>query len=519
MATAATYPTGALRDALERTATDPDLPAASKQRELRTIRDELRHLSGYADTLLGELSLAEQRDALDAEDESLRIHEDSAIREEMLRRKMATPEQLDAAGLTSREEVAERRADGTLSEAIHPADWLPSLHPRDRLGRWADAPANPRAETVRPPHTPSEAPSRPPPRPDDPLVLAGVPYDVADGFRDSEPAFISSLERDERAAEERRAAPLLLDNTSLWGELSRRSAARWEGWRNTRDTDQEEWRRPEGLTYSPGVAAITSPADAEGYLATRGVEAHLTPPATPQGDNLALDVDFFRQIAQAVTDAQDRYPQLRDGKHPLKRVVFWSDSKLRERGAWSLTSMQDLVWGTSGLSIDDPDRNPDMSSIPFPDGSPADTPDPADWAGDPVVIVISDIHQFGLQARRPEPNQINSYADYTPYGRMMHELGHAVQAAAGVEDDAIMSGGGPGENEFDWLNEAELGPGLMQDISPYGASSPGEGWAEVFSTLNVPGALDKVRERSPLAAEKAEELRDLAKGKGFGPLL
>lgn len=581
MATAVTYPTGALREALERTASDPGTPAASKQRELRTIRDELKHLAGYADSLLGELALAEEREALDAQQEELRLHEDAAIREEMLRRGLATEEQLDQLGLTSSGELAERRADGTLAEAVSAADFLPSLHPRGRTGRWIDAPERlvrrgefergqlvhwerdgetfggtvveppdadgyatldvggvsvavqaarlrhgavpPGRDARRPvPRTPEAEPdlpeSMPRPRPEDPFIEAGLPPLVADGLRATEPPFIAGLPSSSREPMERIQGEKVARDRSEWDELSRIARDRWSHWRESGDADRSTWTRPDGLTYSPEVEAIGSPADAEAFLATRGVEARLTPPDTEQGRNLAADTDFFRQIAQAVADAQDRTPGIASGPHPLKRVSLWSNTEQARRGPIGTAAVQDAVWAQTGIALDDPDVNTAMHAVPASEDDP-EAADPRRWEGQPSVVIISDINQYGLQARGELEGQETSYADWTPYGRMTHELGHVAFAASGAEDEGIRRDQDPALLETEWLTDEALGPDSLYEVSPYAATNAGEAWAETYATLHVPGALERLRERQPRLAGRLERMRETANAKGWGEIL
>lgn len=121
MSATETYPTRAMREALERTASAADLPASGRARELRAMRDELVHLAGYAETLLGDLSLVREGSAIDAADEELRRRENADLREELLRRGQASPDELDALGYHSHDALDEMARDGTLSEASWPS--------------------------------------------------------------------------------------------------------------------------------------------------------------------------------------------------------------------------------------------------------------------------------------------------------------------------------------------------------------------------------------------------------------
>jgi hypothetical protein len=531
LAVTATYPTGAIRDALERAANDPELPASARQRELRTIRDELKHLAGYADSLLGNLSLAEQRDALDR-DEEFRLAEDAAIREEMLRRGLATEDQLDELGLHASAEVAERRADGTLAESVSAADFLAYQHPRGRAGQFVDALRDP----VPHAHPPaglggpgqeglflggSLPESMPPPRPDDPLIALGVPPLVADGLRADEPQNVLNLPAPQRREAEEAVGRMLLDHPEDWPMYEDAARERWELWREAEGHDPASWTPPEGVTYSPEVQKIASPADAEAYLKGRGVDARLTPPDTEQGRHLASDTDWFRQIAQAVTDAQDRYPVLTSGAHPLGTVALWSDTNQWERSDVSVSTIQDAVWGVTGYEVADADRNPRMLPMTFGQDDLDGAYTAADSAGHKTDILISDVDQDFLQSRQPSEGV--SDADITPYGRMTHELGHAVYSASGLQDEDLESSGDNAYVTLDGMVQGSFTPSLAMEVSPYAGAAMTEAWAEFFSTLNVPGAYESLAGRSPGAAVALQQLRERANQvgaeRGVGRLL
>lgn len=104
------FPTGPLREALERAAVDPALDPELRARALRDMAREVKRLAGQAETLAGEAELqAEAR-------RSERVREDREIAEELVRRGMASEERLAELGLV--EAFSER------------------LHPRGRTGRF-----------------------------------------------------------------------------------------------------------------------------------------------------------------------------------------------------------------------------------------------------------------------------------------------------------------------------------------------------------------------------------------------
>jgi hypothetical protein len=277
-------------------------------------------------------------------------------------------------------------------------------------------------------------------------------------------------------------------------------AKRFDQWKETSDAVPDLWQPPEGVTYSPEVQAINTPEDAESYLATRGIEAQLTPEDTEQGRNIRKDADFFREIAQAVTDAQDRYPVLKDGPVPLKHIALWNHIK----GSIPVHGDdKDGVWGVTSTNFDD-GTNPKW--MPFaPDGNPKNT-----WIG------LNDRNQFGFQVRHDTSALMGmmGWAGQSPYGRMMHELGHATYSAAGLsqaDHDSADEAEAKGEDDFDAVDidvfmDANFTPRDMASISEYGLSSSAEAFAEMYATLNVPGALDTIPVSVRRRLERAQKV-------------
>lgn len=280
-------------------------------------------------------------------------------------------------------------------------------------------------------------------------------------------------------------------------------------WR-TYDSDRSEWKPPEGVTYAPEVQAIKSPQDAEKYLATRGVDADFRLPDTAQGHNIAADVDFFRQIAQAVTDAQDRYPVLKDGPVPFRNIRLWSNIETQSPSMANDGSLTG-VWAVTAVDTTEPNRNPQWAPIPY---------NAQNEAGHTTDVVLIDANQHGFQSREDAGSRDGStaWAGLTPYGRMMHEMGHAVLSASGLTYRFRMA---RKRDEEGWLIEAfgraGWSPSIGAHLSNYGASSPDEMWAEVFSTVNVPGALERTVSRmpgfGPLIEDLRREVNDYAKEK------
>lgn len=332
--------------------------------------------------------------------------------------------------------------------------------------------------------------------------LMDVPTDGLDPFVDLDPTLAAAIKWFEppeieksppflRHVAEADVVRRMQDDPDARETLLEDYRTRWEQWKETTDTKPEKWTPPKGVTYSPAVKQINSPADAVAYFKTIGVDASgLIPPDTEQGRNIAKDTDFFRQIAQAVTDGQKRNPVLKKGPYPLGRIAFFSNTEGGKDRDHGIGKSQTGVWATTGIDIGLP-NNVNMYSLP-PDGSgPAD---PWTYAGHLTAIVISDINQGGVQDRSaPIANGDTAISDQTPYGRMTHEIGHAVYQAAGTDswdsrhyeqDDAPW--------DMNLLTKADVGPQAVDSFSHYAATNPGEAWAEIYSILHVPGALKTV---------------------------
>lgn len=277
------------------------------------------------------------------------------------------------------------------------------------------------------------------------------------------------------------------------------------------DSDPAKWEPPPKVTYAPAVQAINTPEDAERYLQDRGIRASLKPPPTEHGENLRKDADFFRQIAQAVTDAQDGFPVLRNGPFPLREVKLWSNLKHRPPHDMMTPEARTGIWAVTAVDIDD-GKNREMTSAI--DGTP-----------EYVGIAINDHNVYGLQDRHEEAagSGLTANADLTPYGRMLHELGHAVYAAAGYDQDDMhgiraMTDEQEADPHF-WptlngrvFEEANLDPFTMQEaLGDYAASSIPEAWAELFATLHVPGALGQL---PPEIQEKFRRAQEIANRSG-----
>lgn len=243
--------------------------------------------------------------------------------------------------------------------------------------------------------------------------------------------------------------------------------------------------------YRSEVAAIESWRDAERVLEGHGIEATLRPlPGSP----LERDGEFFRQITEAVLVAKDKFPALTDGPVPLKRVSLASNQSLEpaflrdensRRGVWAIAAV-------------DTDRSVELLNGLFYGRQP-------EYAG----VVINDYGR-DITARRIRATQMGGLgptAD-SPFGRMLHEMGHVVYTASGIGQEFyadLDEGAVPFSMKA--LEKAGLGPGFFDAWTTYGANAPNEAWAEAFAALNFPeGAHDEFR---PLAEDVWEGLEDL----------
>lgn len=237
-----------------------------------------------------------------------------------------------------------------------------------------------------------------------------------------------------------------------------------------------------GVVYNEEVAAITGAADAERVLGEYGLEAHLTSTVR------ALHPEFYKQITQATLDALRNFPALGSGtedRSPLRGVMLASavHEDVTQKAGIGTTGFG--IWGATGA-------DPRTTSMAVVDEN--ERPQPRS-AG--LFIMLND-YNTGNDGQGPFEGKDYevagadiALADQSAYGRMTHELGHAVASASGFSFSQ-----GPehyADPEVDAFTDADLGPEDVQALSKYGASSAPEAWAEIFTTLNTPGALDHVR--------------------------
>lgn len=122
---------GVLRGRLEAIARDSESDATSRVAKLRAMRDELLSAAGVADSYLGDVNLEREAQAQEIKQALIEARERADIRERALFEELATPEQLDAEGFLSHQELDYLEEEGLLIEEVLGFE---RLHPRKRKG-------------------------------------------------------------------------------------------------------------------------------------------------------------------------------------------------------------------------------------------------------------------------------------------------------------------------------------------------------------------------------------------------
>ena len=147
-------PTRTLRTFID-AAADDSSPAAPRIRELRLLREELVSLEGEVDRALN--AIESQDDSLPAHTrrDLLLLRENADLREELVVRELATPDELDQIGMVSHETIDRCLEMGVIEEAIRrflgggsigaglsglAARTFEAKHPRGRAGKWIESP-------------------------------------------------------------------------------------------------------------------------------------------------------------------------------------------------------------------------------------------------------------------------------------------------------------------------------------------------------------------------------------------
>lgn len=262
------------------------------------------------------------------------------------------------------------------------------------------------------------------------------------------------------------------------------------------------------ITYDKEIADNVHDAkSAETYLTGLGLVAKLSDENLGPTEN---NPAFFKDISQAVKDAITNHPVLLEPKTKgsLKAVRMASRDKalLKKYDAeeWDeTTGSASGLWGTTGS---DPDAR--AAQGPPTDDRPALDPDPTM----PTAIELWNVwpadrgeyntpgYDFNSREATPGLQGYLSWADSIPYGTMMHELGHATARAAGLDGATLPQG--RMDQQMRWYNpyptpgyltlmdKFDLNPAEIARFSKYAAADPSEAWAEIFTTMNTPGALE-----------------------------
>jgi len=124
-----------IREQIEAAAQRSDIDEVERTALLRSFRDRLVELQGAVARYAADgRALAEAKQVIGYEaDEKLRAN--ATIRDQLIERNMATPEELDEMGFFSHADLDKLTEEGLLEEAIN---FLERLHPRDRSGKWTD---------------------------------------------------------------------------------------------------------------------------------------------------------------------------------------------------------------------------------------------------------------------------------------------------------------------------------------------------------------------------------------------
>lgn len=256
--------------------------------------------------------------------------------------------------------------------------------------------------------------------------------------------------------------------------------------------------------FDKDVLAVHDQATAEAFFKALGVTAHLDlSQGAAASEPEANKARFYREIAQATKDAFARSPSLKDGTWaPLKGVVLTSnlppDRKAKfqkarhgpmSEGYWASTGASpyttNTTWGVPGKQRYNEDARKEGIWITINDAATNE---------DNRKAIIN--HMDGRETGQ-------SVALSSIYGRMTHELGHAVDQSGFRFSVPVTQWSEP---ELELLDK-HLTTLDMLNISEYGDSSPLEGWAEVYATLHTPHAMDNL---PPLLVQDLHELQAAA---------
>lgn len=250
------------------------------------------------------------------------------------------------------------------------------------------------------------------------------------------------------------------------------------------------------LSLDADVRQARDEASAARYMRGLGLDADLS--------GLEWEPRAFAEIAQATKDAMARFPVLRDGGSGHGRLVgVRSAPAVRGLAAEAReVAAKAEVWAVTGPA-------------------PAMLPDPERTDGPTIVLsapTAAAVREVAAEMGVP-PSEMEmdtpamaaglvggtAHADRRPYGRMMHELGHALAQTWGISYSD--------RDEGALLTEVGLSPREMSRVSSYGSSSSPEAFAEAFTTVYSPGELERL---PPDLQAKLRRFRELLESWGDG---
>ena len=139
------YPTAAIRELIDETVRDDSLTADAKARELSLLKEDLSVMVGEIDRHLLEARKLAEAERLVQSSAMMQLRESADIRDELIRRGLATETQMDATGYRSHEQLDAWLADRFgLEEALIGGlrqKWAELKHPRGRGGGSERGPA------------------------------------------------------------------------------------------------------------------------------------------------------------------------------------------------------------------------------------------------------------------------------------------------------------------------------------------------------------------------------------------
>jgi hypothetical protein len=239
-------------------------------------------------------------------------------------------------------------------------------------------------------------------------------------------------------------------------------------------------------------------ASAKAFLAEHGVELAM--------DDFEGNPHFWREICQAVADAQTKFPILREGgKHGrLTRITLFSQLPEDVQAKPSDNVGLGKAYAVTSWDVADAE-----TTTITPGWEPGTTLPPGAREGMRSEAGIDvgqvDFHDAWITLYDPPPGTATDgpetegaegdenfrhgwalQTDRWVYGKLMHELGHAVSQLSGAEwmqpsREELFDGNG-------------LEPAEIARFSAYATGDISEAWAEVFEALNGRGGIDGVPE-------------------------